>query len=177
MHRLHTRLQHAGTGGTPLAAASSPPVQEATPLLRTPILTSPFAAVARTQVSGYIDFAHRLRTENMEAFFEGKRRLIPKPTDLSFYNWFTKVSAANPTADFQILADDELGLLFKNKHDRKIINVDPWAETGEAAERTELETDGEYLQVVIFDHYEATEEPLPVGEGGAGGGSRGGARR
>lgn len=96
-------------------------------------------------MSGYIDFAHRLRTENMEGLFEGKRRLIPKPTDLSYYNWFTKTSAANPTADFQILADDELGLLFKNKHDRKIINVDPWTDPGDAATRTELET-SEYIQ-------------------------------
>lgn len=97
----------------------------------------------------------------MEAVFEGKRRLVPKPTDLSYYNWFTKTSAANPTADFQILADDELGLLFKNKHDRKIINVDPWADPGEHATRTEVET-GEYVQVVIFDHYEVKD----AGQGG-----------
>ena len=97
------------------------------------------------EVSGYIDFAHRLKTENLEPVFEGRRRLVPKPTDLSFYNWETQTSTSNPTPSFQVIADNIAGLLFKNKRDRKIINVDPAARAGDNSTRTELETD-EYTQ-------------------------------
>ncbi len=51
----------------------------------------------------------------------------------------------------QVLADESAGLLFKNKRDRKIVNVDPRAHPGDNSSRTELVTD-EYLQVVIYDH-------------------------
>ena len=37
----------------------------------------------------------------MEAVFEGRRRLLPRPTDLSFFNWVTQSSAANHTPTFQ----------------------------------------------------------------------------
>lgn len=43
------------------------------------------------EISGYIDFGHRLRTENLAPVFDGKKRLMPKPSDLSYYNWETKV--------------------------------------------------------------------------------------
>ena len=104
------------------------------------------------EVSGYIDYAHRLRTDNsMEHIFELRKQLIPKPSDLSFYNWETQTSTSNPTPNFQVIADNEMGLLFKNKRDRKIINVDPQADPGDNSTRTEIETD-EFEQVVIFDH-------------------------
>mmetsp|Transcript_15759 Transcript_15759/g.46582 ORF Transcript_15759/g.46582 Transcript_15759/m.46582 type:complete len:239 (-) Transcript_15759:358-1074(-) len=103
------------------------------------------------EVSGYIDFGHRLRSENMEAVFDRKKRLMPRPTDLSFYNWETQMSTSNPTPNFQVIADDECGLLFKNKRDRKVINVDPHARPGDNSMRTELLTD-EFAQVVLFDH-------------------------
>jgi len=50
---------------------------------------------------------------------------MPKPSDLSYYNWETQVATSNSTPNFQVIADHEGGLLFKNKRDRKIINVDP----------------------------------------------------
>ena len=50
---------------------------------------------------------------------------MPKPSDLSFYNWETQTSTSNQTQNFQVIADNEAGLLFKNKRDRKVINVDP----------------------------------------------------
>ena len=34
------------------------------------------------EVSGYIDYAHRLKTEEFEPYFSGKKRLIPRPSDL-----------------------------------------------------------------------------------------------
>jgi len=103
------------------------------------------------EVSGYIDFAHRLKTEKFEPYFEKKKKLMPKPTDLSYFNWETYTSTSNSTPNFQVIADNEAGLLFKNKRDRKVINVDPKASPGDNSTRTEIQTD-EYLQVVIYDH-------------------------
>lgn len=103
------------------------------------------------EVSGYIDFAHRLKTENFEPYFERKKKLMPKPTDLGYYNWETQTSTSNSSPNFQVIADSEVGLLFKNKRDRKVINVDPKANPGDNSTRTEIETN-EYLQVVIYDH-------------------------
>eukprot|EP00002_Diphylleia_rotans_P031699 TRINITY_DN65_c0_g1_i9.p1 TRINITY_DN65_c0_g1~~TRINITY_DN65_c0_g1_i9.p1 ORF type:complete len:247 (-),score=57.58 TRINITY_DN65_c0_g1_i9:310-1050(-) len=81
------------------------------------------------EISGYIDYAHRLKTEPFEPYFECKKRLLPKPSDLSFYNWETQTSTSNSTPNFQVMTDNENGLLFKNKRDRKIINVDPKVNT------------------------------------------------
>ena len=39
----------------------------------------------------------------MEAVFERKKRLLPRPTDLSFYNWDSQVSTSNATANFQVI--------------------------------------------------------------------------
>jgi len=98
---------------------------------------------------------------------------LPRSTDLSYYNWETQVAHATSSPNFQVITDNEMGLLFKNKRDRKIINVDPevrdsaiivrggsismlWAccwqvPPGDNTTRTELDTH-EYVQVVIFDH-------------------------
>jgi hypothetical protein len=54
------------------------------------------------EVSGYIDFAHRLVTEKFELYFDGKKKLMPKPSDLSYYNWETQTSTSNSSANFQV---------------------------------------------------------------------------
>lgn len=106
---------------------------------------------AGQEVSGYIDFAHRLKSEPFEPFFQRKKRLMPRPTDLSYYNWETQTSTSNSTPNFQVIADSESGLLFKNKRDRKVINVDPASKPGDNSIRTEIQT-SEYLQVTLYDH-------------------------
>ena len=104
------------------------------------------------EVSGYIDLANRLKTENFEVYFERKKRLLPRPSDLSYYNWETQTSTSNSSPNFQVIADNDAGLLFKNKRDRKIVNVDPEAETpGDNSTRTVIR-DPDYMHVVIFDH-------------------------
>lgn len=100
---------------------------------------------------------------------------MPKPTDLSYYNWETQTSTSNSSPNFQVrhapqparllllaapsltltrqgvrlrhggitvrrpdgwgwcvqvIAENDSGLLFKNKRDRKIINVDPSVRQG-----------------------------------------------
>ena len=47
----------------------------------------------------------------------------------SFYNWETQTSTSNPTPNYQVIAENATGLLFKNKRDRKILNVDPKVST------------------------------------------------
>ena len=103
------------------------------------------------EISGYVDYAQRLKTEAFEPYFQGKKKFMPKPTDLSYYNWETQTSTSNSTPNFQVIADSVSGLLFKNKRDRKVINVDPNSRPGDNSIRTEIST-SEYLQVVIYDH-------------------------
>lgn len=50
-----------------------------------------------------------------------------------------------------MIADSIQGILFKNKRDRKLINVNPEVAPGDNTTRTEIETD-EYIQVVLYDH-------------------------
>lgn len=49
-------------------------------------------------------------------------------------------------------ANSDAGLLFRNKRDRKVINVDPNKDPpGDGTKRVEIPTE-EYTQVVFFDH-------------------------
>eukprot|EP01083_Nonionella_stella_P003135 8930_1 len=103
------------------------------------------------EISGYVDYAHRLRTEEFTAYFERKKRFLPRSSDLSYYNWETQTCTSNPTPNFQVIADSEQGLLFKNKRDRKVINVDKNAYCGDNSSRHEIKS-VEYIQVLIYDH-------------------------
>jgi len=80
------------------------------------------------EVSGYIDYAHRLKTDSWEAIFEGRVKLAPRPSDLSYFNWDTGVTTSNPSPIFNVVTDGGVsGLLFKAKRDRK---VSPYALSG-----------------------------------------------
>ncbi|XP_012875558.1 PREDICTED: uncharacterized protein C4orf22 homolog [Dipodomys ordii] len=103
------------------------------------------------EISGYIDYAHRLKNEDFEVYFSGKKRLLPRTTDLSFYNWDSHVVVCNSSSNYQVIADNPDGLLFKYKRDRKILNVDPKAQPGDNSTRIPIQTDL-YIQAVIFDH-------------------------
>lgn len=103
------------------------------------------------EVSGYIDLAFRMKNEDFTPIFEQRKKLLPKPSDLSYYNWETQLSTSNSTPLYQVIADSAQGLLFKNKRDRKIVNVNPESDPGDNSTRIELETD-EYVQVVFYDH-------------------------
>uniref|UniRef100_A0A3Q3WMS2 Cilia- and flagella-associated protein 299 n=1 Tax=Mola mola TaxID=94237 RepID=A0A3Q3WMS2_MOLML len=104
------------------------------------------------EVSGYIDYAHRLKTHDFELYFSGKKRLMPGRLDLCYYNWKTRVSSSNSSPNFEVIYDDPSGLLFKNMKDNKILHVDPMHGVGEDSKRTFLQSDL-YIHVVIFDHH------------------------
>lgn len=104
------------------------------------------------EVSGYIDFFARLKNDNFLDYFKKKRTLVPRRTDLSYYNWKTHTLYYNNSATFQVLADSEAGLMFKHRRDRKTINVDPRAPTpGDNSSRTVL-VDDMYTQITLYDH-------------------------
>nr|XP_003226940.1 PREDICTED: uncharacterized protein C4orf22 homolog isoform X1 [Anolis carolinensis] len=103
------------------------------------------------EVSAYIDYAHRLKVDDFEVYFSGKKRLFPRRTDMSFYNWDRNICCLNSSPNYQVIAEDVCGILFKNKADRKIINVDPKDYPGDNTTRAPIKTDL-YLQVVIYDH-------------------------
>ena len=91
------------------------------------------------EISGYIDYAHRLKQEeDFTPYFRGDKKLYPRQSDLSYYNWATQTSTSNSTPNFQVKADNPAGLLFKNRRDRKIINVDPRAPSGDNTVRTPI---------------------------------------
>lgn len=79
---------------------------------------------------------------------------LPRVSDAP--DWCNRMSfvasrAPKPNNGEQVIADGEAGLLFKNKRDRKVVNVDPKAAPGDNTTRTEIRTP-EYRQVVIYDH-------------------------
>uniref|UniRef100_A0A1A7W6Y8 Cilia- and flagella-associated protein 299 n=1 Tax=Iconisemion striatum TaxID=60296 RepID=A0A1A7W6Y8_9TELE len=103
------------------------------------------------EVSGYIDYAHRLKTQDFEPFFSRKKRLMPGRSDLCYCNWTTQVSTSNSSTNFQVIYDDPNGILFQHKKDRQVLNVDPLSAPGEDSTRTFLQSDL-YVHVVIWDH-------------------------
>ena len=107
----------------------------------------------KQQVSAYIDLADRMKTEDFRFIFNKRKKIVPKPTDLSYYSWEGQSIHYNDSPNFKVDANSEAGLLFRNRRDRKVINVDPYAavEGGDNCTRTEIECK-DYTQVVFFDH-------------------------
>ncbi|XP_002160320.1 cilia- and flagella-associated protein 299 isoform X1 [Hydra vulgaris] len=104
------------------------------------------------EISGYIDYSERLKNEDFEIYFSEKKRLLPRPSDLSFYNWDTHVCTSRSSANYQVIAENTSGLLFKNKKDRKFLNVDPKATSpGDNSSRISISS-SKYIQVVLYDH-------------------------
>ena len=58
---------------------------------------------------------------------------------------------------FQVITNKAEGMMFRNKRDRKIMNVDPYQKSyGENSTRT-LVPAKDYLSVIIYDHYNRTK--------------------
>eukprot|EP00762_Andalucia_godoyi_P007339 ANDGO_01536.mRNA.1 hypothetical protein SDRG_02539 len=103
------------------------------------------------EVSGYVDLTDRFQTDDFTDYFEGRKRFMPKPGDLSYYNWENGMVSTSDSPNFQVIQTDASGLKFKHKKDRKVVNVDPKESAGDNSRRFMLETE-EYVQVVFFDH-------------------------
>ena len=76
------------------------------------------------ETSAYIDFRERLKTDEIEGVFKKGLPLLPKPSDLSYYNWTMQKITGKDSTFFRVDAGPKERLSFKNNTDRKIINVD-----------------------------------------------------
>ena len=76
------------------------------------------------ETSAYIDFRERLKSDEMEGVFKEGKPLLPKPTDLSYYDWTLQKVNSTDSTFFRVDAGPKERLSFKNNTDRKIINVD-----------------------------------------------------
>ena len=76
------------------------------------------------ETSAYIDFRERLKNDEMDGVFKEGKPFLPKPTDLSYYNWNLQKPIPNDSTFFRVDAGPKERLSFKNNTDRKIINVD-----------------------------------------------------
>jgi len=104
------------------------------------------------EISGYIDYAHRLATEDFTDIFNGSKRLLPRPGDLSFYNWdSTRITCCN-SPNYKLIAKDLKGMMFMNTRDSKVVYVDPDSSPGDNSSRTKVPAE-HYSSVIIFDHY------------------------
>ena len=108
----------------------------------------------KRQVSAYIDLADRMKNEDFKLIFQKRKNITPKVGDLSYYSWEGQQIVYNDSVNFKVDANSEAGLLFRNRRDRKVINVNPYLppeeQTGVCI-REEIECE-EYTQVVFFDH-------------------------
>ena len=57
------------------------------------------------EISGHIDLDMRMKTENILPYINGEKRMLPKKTDLTFYNWDRGTAAYNSTDNFQVVAE------------------------------------------------------------------------
>ena len=57
------------------------------------------------EISGHIDLDMRMKTENILPYINGEARMVPKKTDLTYYNWDRGTAAYNSTSNFQVVAE------------------------------------------------------------------------
>ncbi len=79
----------------------------------------------KREISGYIDLAQRFQSEDFRPYFTGAKLLLPRNGDLSYFNWKTQNPTASDSRNFRVIANTKVGLLFRNKLDRKDIDVNP----------------------------------------------------
>lgn len=94
----------------------------------------------KNEKSAYIDLANRMKTENFTEIFSGNKTFQLKMNDLSYFDWSGNKGYINESPNFRVQADGKEGLLFRNKRDRKMINVNPnEKEPGDFTTRKEIE--------------------------------------
>uniref|UniRef100_T1J7Q3 Cilia- and flagella-associated protein 299 n=1 Tax=Strigamia maritima TaxID=126957 RepID=T1J7Q3_STRMM len=104
------------------------------------------------EISGYIDYAHRLANEDFEQYFTQKKKILPRPSDLSYFNWESQIVYGKSSPNYEIVSTDVTSLFFRNRLDRKILDVDPRsASPGDSSVRTVM-TSSNYIQLALYDH-------------------------
>ena len=110
---------------------------------------------ASLELSGYLDLSERIKDKDMPSILKGEKLLIPVKSDLSYYNWNSGEGQTNSSKNFKVHTDFAKGhLIFKNKRERRAINVTDNTMNDENTKKIELNSlKPEYLQISIFDHY------------------------
>ncbi|CAH1155454.1 unnamed protein product [Phaedon cochleariae] len=103
------------------------------------------------EISGYIDYGEKLVSEDWKPFFRGKKKILPKITDLGYYHWRSGKVVSNDSLNYKVQQDTSKGLIFQNRFDRKIINPAPGSEPGANTTRKRVYTNM-YELVILFDH-------------------------
>ncbi|KAL4714055.1 hypothetical protein ACJJTC_008409 [Scirpophaga incertulas] len=103
------------------------------------------------EISGYIDYAHRLISEDWAPFFKTNKMLWPKLNDLGYYHWRHGTVRNNMTRNYKPTLDPDKGLLFQNRHDHKIICPDPYQDPGQNTTKFRVYSP-RYTQIEIYDH-------------------------
>lgn len=57
------------------------------------------------EISGHIDLDMRMKSENILPYLNGEAKMVPKKSDLTFYNWDRGTAAYNSTSNFQVVAE------------------------------------------------------------------------
>lgn len=113
------------------------------------------------EISGYIDFEWSLRMSRSReedavdwtAVFKGKKHLWPTKKDLGYFNWKSGLSLSNNTENYKVISDPMQGLIFLNRHDRKVIYPDPNLDSpGTNTTRTLIINSPHYNHCVLYDH-------------------------
>ena len=85
----------------------------------------------KRQVSAYIDLADRMKNDDFRLIFSKRKQITPKLSDLSYYSWEGQQICYNDSPNFKVDANSDSGLLFRNRRDRKVINVNPYLDASE----------------------------------------------
>ena len=105
------------------------------------------------ETSGYIDLADRVKKEDFVEYYRGSKLLLPKPSDLSYFNWTTGKVFYNESVNFKNDPNfDRQILTFVNKKDKKAMVLDPEKVTKEGIGPIVVHAKiPEYKQVLIFE--------------------------
>ena len=70
----------------------------------------------QSQISGHIDYSHRLQSEDWLPYFENTKLISPTKSDLSFYHWKSRKAVYNDSVNFKPILIGKKGLGFQNIH-------------------------------------------------------------
>ena len=68
----------------------------------TTILFIRMVEAGKNEKSAYIDLAHRMKTEDFGNIFMNKRKLLPRRSDLSFYDWDVQTGFMTDSPNFRV---------------------------------------------------------------------------
>ncbi|XP_030561516.1 cilia- and flagella-associated protein 299-like [Drosophila novamexicana] len=108
-------------------------------------------------ISGYIDYTDSLHSYNLhlrcatnwKGVFEGRCKLRPKPTDLSYYDLHKKLVISNNSGNYQTMHFGQ-SMAFMHRGDHKVIHLDSHHGTG-SVKRSMIQASS-MGTLILYDH-------------------------